>query len=442
MKRTPSYDIAILGGGLAGLTAALIAARAGRAVAVFEKASHLGGRATTQETGGFYFNQGPHALYRAGHGARILKELGIAYAGHRASYEGSWVLHQGQRHPMPGTPEKIQGSAFFSTAAKAELLALQSKLMSGSYPTADWQARTAREWLDTQITQPELRALMQGQMRLATYCGDFDRLSAGAALEQMIVASQDGVDYLDGGWQTLVAALETAALKAGVTLHARHAVTGLEFQTNQTMLHFTEGASYTARTVISTLPPAAIARLVGAKTAPSLQRWAETLTPVHAACLDVAFDHLPVKDYQFAIGLDQPLYYSVHTRSARLAPEGGSLIQVAKYLKADAEQNGPALRSELEALMDTFQPGWRQATVHQRFLPRMLVTHAIVSPAGRPPVAVPELPQLHLAGDWVGPQGMLVDASLTSACAAAHSALDSVATSRHSEMTAPALLTA
>jgi phytoene dehydrogenase-like protein len=442
MNHTPSHDIAILGGGLAGLTAALIAARAGRSVAVFEKASHLGGRATTQETGGFYFNQGPHALYRAGQGARILKELGIAYAGHRASYEGSWVLYQGQRHPLPGTPEKIQASAFLSPAAKAELLALQSKLMSG-YPTTDWQTRSAREWLDTQIIQPESRALLEGQMRLATYCGDSDRLSAGAALDQMIVASQDGVDYLDDGWQTLVTALETAALAAGVTLHTRHAVTGLEFHANQAVLHFSEGTPHTAKAVISTVPPAAIARLVGPQTAPSLQRWAENLVPVHAACLDVALQHLPEKDYQFAIGLDQPLYYSVHTRSARLAPEGGSLIQVAKYLKADEGENGPALRSELETLMDTFQPGWQQAAVvHQRFLPRMLVTHAIVSPAGRPPVAVPELPKLHLAGDWVGPQGMLVDASLVSARAAAQSTLDYTASARHSEMAAPARLSA
>ncbi|HEY1081952.1 MAG TPA: FAD-dependent oxidoreductase [Prosthecobacter sp.] len=58
MKISPDYDIAILGGGLAGLTAALYAARAGHAVAVFEKGPHAGGRATTQETDGYYFNQG------------------------------------------------------------------------------------------------------------------------------------------------------------------------------------------------------------------------------------------------------------------------------------------------------------------------------------------------------------------------------------------------
>lgn len=425
MKISPDYDIAILGGGLAGLTAALYAARAGHAVAVFEKGPHAGGRATTQETDGFYFNQGPHAVYRAGEGRRILGELGIIYSGSRATYDGSWVIHQKSHHPLPGTEESVLNSPFLTEAGKAELLALRARLANG-YPTRDWDHRTVREWLDTEIAQPEVRALMEGQLRLSTYCNEPSLQSAGAALDQLLVGAADGVDYLDGGWQSLVAALEKAAIAAGAVILTRHAVSEINAQTEQVSLRFADGSTSIAKVVISTLPPEVIARLAGTGQAPALQRWAESLTPVYAACLDIALQHLPQPDHQFAIGLDEPLYYSVHTRSARLAPEGGALIQLAKYLdRTSATEGKPEdIRAELEALMDRFQPGWREVLVHQRFLPRMLVTHAVVTPAGRPPVQGAGFPNLLLAGDWVGPHGMLVDTSLSSARDAAQSALD------------------
>ena len=51
----------VIGAGLAGLTAAATAARAGRPVVVVE-AHAAGGRARTDERSGYRFNQGPHAL--------------------------------------------------------------------------------------------------------------------------------------------------------------------------------------------------------------------------------------------------------------------------------------------------------------------------------------------------------------------------------------------
>ncbi|HET6407159.1 MAG TPA: FAD-dependent oxidoreductase, partial [Chthoniobacteraceae bacterium] len=53
------FDVAVIGGGLAGLTAAVIAARAGRTVVLLEMGPHFGGRATTQDVDGYEFNQGP-----------------------------------------------------------------------------------------------------------------------------------------------------------------------------------------------------------------------------------------------------------------------------------------------------------------------------------------------------------------------------------------------
>ena len=51
-------DAVIVGGGLAGLTAATVLAKGGMSVTLYEKSNRLGGRATTKEINGFHFNWG------------------------------------------------------------------------------------------------------------------------------------------------------------------------------------------------------------------------------------------------------------------------------------------------------------------------------------------------------------------------------------------------
>ncbi len=55
-------DVAIVGSGLAGLTATAYLVRGGRRVCVLERATEPGGRAMTSVEDGFAFNLGPHAL--------------------------------------------------------------------------------------------------------------------------------------------------------------------------------------------------------------------------------------------------------------------------------------------------------------------------------------------------------------------------------------------
>lgn len=412
-----SFDIAIVGGGLAGLTAALYAARAGHAVVLFEKDSHGGGRATTHVAQGFHLNQGPHALYAGGHGIGILRELGIHYTGQTASYEGSWMLRHGEKFPMPGTPLQLAATGLLSAGAKLEAASLFASMPRLAQDAdARW---TVREWLDQKIQHADLRSMFEGLIRLSTYCDEATAQNAKAALTQTAMGRQ-GVEYLDHGWQTLVDRLREAIEAEGVRVEMRAPVARIRADEDGATVVLAGGETINARCVISTASPAATARLVNNGAIPSLRQAADGAIPIHAACLDVALKRLPDAAHQFAIGLDRPWYYSVHTRSAKLAPDGGAVIQVAKYLNQQAAESAASVQKELEGILDWLQPGWRNELVEKRFLPRMLVANAVVTSFheeghGRPGPATPELPTLFLAGDWVGAHGMLVDASLASA---------------------------
>ena len=64
---------------------------------------------------------------------------------------------------------------------------------------------------------------------------------------------------------------------------------------------------------------------------------AKEAKPVRLVCLDVALSSLPDEDALFALGVDRPLYFSVHSAYAKLAPNGGALIHIAKYLGTSIE---------------------------------------------------------------------------------------------------------
>ena len=101
-----------------------------------------------------------------------------------------------------------------------------------------------------------------------------------------------------------------------------------------------------------------------------------------------------------------------------------------KYL-APGEHDADGVAEELERLIDTVHPGWRDVLVKRRYLPNMIVSHwsplaSLGGLAGRPGPAVAVVKGLFVAGDWVGSEGMLTEAVFASARRAAGLALAEV----------------
>ena len=423
---TATADVAVVGGGIAGLTAAAVLARAGRSVVLFERSSRAGGRAGTADENGFKLNIGPHALYIGGEAARVLGDLGIVLSGGKPDASGAHLVRGGRAFPFPN-----RALALLTTGALSLLERVESARILGSLARIDPAERegtTAREWIERTARREGTRDLLAALLRVSSYTADLDRYDAGAAIAQLQLALGGGVRYLDGGWQSLVDALRAEAERHGATIVTGERVTRVEPAGPRHVVRLASGRTVTTAATVLALGPREAAKLVEQADTP-LGAWAEDATPIRAACLDLALRRLPRPSEWFALGLDRPLYLSAHSRWARLAPGDGAVVHAMMYLPTEGAGAAHEVRAELEALVDTIQPGWRKVLVSSRFMPSILVSNAIATVGTRgtkrrPGPAVPGAEGLFVAGDWVGPYGMLADASLASAHRAAMLALD------------------
>lgn len=144
--------------------------------------------------------------------------------------------------------------------------------------------------------------------------------------------------------------------------------------------------------------------------------------PSRVATLDIVLSSLPNPNVYGAYGMDVPLYLSLHSAFAKLSIDGnGVLFHAMKYLDSSVVPNPIKDKLELEGLLDRVQPGWRKLVVKQRFLPNMIASYAFIDQdskgvmGDRPDMKVPGVDNLYIIGDWVGPEGMLADASFASA---------------------------
>jgi hypothetical protein len=120
-EQPKDFDIAVVGGGLAGLASAALAARAGKKVVVIEKGRAVGGRAATQTKSGFFLNQGPHALYRGSAAMRALRTLDIEITGGVPSVAGSFAWFGGRLHTLLGGFVSLLTTSLLPLAGKLEL---------------------------------------------------------------------------------------------------------------------------------------------------------------------------------------------------------------------------------------------------------------------------------------------------------------------------------
>jgi phytoene dehydrogenase-like protein len=437
-------QVAVIGGGMAGLTAAIEAAEAGASVTLYDARSSLGGRARTHLRDGFQFNEGAHALYIGGPTMAMLKRLGLEPTGAIPDVGNGVGVDGDLIGRMPAGALTLLRTPLLK-GDRLALLKLFAKLPRLN--PADYATMTVRQAMQTLLGEGVAARFCEALIRLSAYGNDPTQASADAGLAQLKMGMDTGVKYLDGGWQVMVDGLLAHARAAGVMVRSQAKVSAVRLLAGEagepdTRVELTvDGHQETFGSVVLAAGGPRQAAGLLKDSVPAAATWAAQARPAAAACLDVGLAAPWGDNPTFVLGIDEPLYLSVHAPAANLAPEGHTLVHVMRYNTPDETPDvdggtGPH-RLACERLLDRIRPGWRDDAIHVGFRPHLLAatdqpSAARGGMAGRPPVVVADAPGIFLAGDWVGDTGVLVDASVASGQLAGRSAAASV--NAHAEL--------
>jgi phytoene dehydrogenase-like protein len=374
-------DVTVVGGGLAGMVAAITAAEQGAKVHLYEAHQTLGGRARSSSPP-FVANDGPHALYDNGPlwpwllqrdliGRPARPSLG-ALAASRFRWHGRL-----RRRPP---------------AAVLRLLANRNRTVPVDQDFHGWVAAAHGEQAATAVAN---------LLGVATFDADPGRLSAAFAWEVLLrVFGQlpAAARYVIGGWGAMVARLQAYARQLGVVIELGARVDRLP-----------------EPPVIVATSLEAARQLLGDDTL----RWDSGRTVL----LDVGLRHR--RGDLFVISdLDEAGWAERFTASdPTLAPPGHSLVQAQMPLRP-GESGTEGLR-RLERLLELGYPSWRERLVWRRHGMANGRTGALDLPGRtwRDRPAVDRGDGVFLAGDMVAASGLLSEVAFHSALAASRAAL-------------------
>jgi phytoene dehydrogenase-like protein len=378
--------ITIIGGGLAGLTAAIACAEEGCKVRLLEAHEALGGRARST-AGPYKANLGPHVIYKDGGFWAWLAERDLlpAYAG----------------LPLSGIRFRWQGKARRTPPLGAipSVLRLRGREAPIDTDFRSWAAAHSDE---------RTAEMLSAAAGVYTFHHDPGELSAAFIWNhsvRVLLSPPPTARYLIGGWSSLVESLETHVRQLGVEIETGHRVDALPRDP----------------TIVATELKQARA-LLGDDTLD----WPSGNT----VCLDLGLSHrrgdpFVVSDLDEAGWIER---FSAPDPS--LAPEGEELVQAQIPIRPGESPEQTARR--LDRLLDVSLPNWRERETWRR----RQVMSARTGPLDYPGKSWRDRPAIDrgngvfLAGDMVAAPGLLSEVSWASALEASRLALEAAKSSR------------
>ncbi|WP_035921307.1 NAD(P)/FAD-dependent oxidoreductase [Frankia sp. QA3] len=380
-------NITIVGGGLAGLTAAISCAEKGARVTVHEAHSTLGGRARSTPPP-YVTNDGTHVFYRNGEPWRWLVERGLA---------GSYVrLTWGEVMRM-----RFRRRGRLRSSLPAGYLRM-TLLGRRRVPPDD---RSFRDWALDHFSEQAVNDSV-GFLGPVLYDADPARLSASFVFERLLRVGTPRfplpTGYVLGGWGAVIDRMASRARELGVTIATNSRVTELPED---------------GPVIVATSLDAARALLKD-----QTLQWESGVS----ALLDVVLTPSQ-RDGNATFDMDEGGFvghYSEHDPS--LVPEGETLWQGQMPMRP-GESKAAAL-TRLGTLYDLAAPDWRDRIRWQRDYVSRGRTGALDLPGftWRDRPAIDRGDGVFLVGDSVAAPGILAEASINSGRTAANLAVELV----------------
>jgi hypothetical protein len=380
-----SDTITVVGGGLAGLTAAITAAEGGAEVRLLEAHEELGGRARST-AGPYKANLGPHAL--------LCNSPFWAWLGERD------LLPPWARPRLSGFRFRWHDEIRRVPAVGAAVAVLR---LRGSKPPVDLDFRT---WAADQVGLDAADQIARSA-GILTYYHDPGALSAAFLWEPImraVLAAPPSVRYPIGGWTNIVTRMHDRARSLGVEIERGVHVDSLPE------------------------PPVIVAtELSDARALLGLDESLDWLSG-NAVCLDLVLEHRRGDPYVVA-DLQETGWVERFTAADRtLAPAGEELIQAQMPIRPGESPETAAGR--LEQLLDDSFVGWRDRERWRRRQVMCKRTGALDPPGKtwRDRPAIDRGGAVFLAGDMVAAPGCLSEIAWASAVQAGELALAAATT--------------
>ncbi|HWF55585.1 MAG TPA: FAD-dependent oxidoreductase [Solirubrobacteraceae bacterium] len=372
-------QITIVGGGIAGLTAAITAAEQGGRVRLLEAHRELGGRARSTD-GPYKANLGPHALLS---GSPFWHWLGKRD-----------LIPPHARPPLSGVRFRWRDDIRRVPAVGAAVAAL--RLRSRSAPVE----LDFRTWASSHVGE-EAAEILARSSGILTYYHDPGALSAAFLWEPLVrglLSAPPAARFPIGGWTSIV-----------TRLRDRAAALGVELQTGTRVTELPSG-------------PVIVATELGDARA-LLGDESLIWLGGHSVCLDLGLRHRRGDPF-VVVDLQETGWVERHSAAdPSLAPDGEELIQAQMPIRPGESPDAAAGR--LERLLDAAFAGWRERETWRRRQVMDRRTGALDLPgqSWRDRPAVDRGDGVFIAGDMVAAPGCLSEIAWASGVEAAGLAL-------------------
>jgi phytoene dehydrogenase-like protein len=386
--------ITVVGGGLAGLTAAITCAEQGAEVVLIEAHEKLGGRARSM-TGPYKANLGPHALLSNSPFWMWLGGRGLLPPSARPRLSGVRFRWQNDIRRVP------------AVGAAVALLRLRGR-------TAPVEL-SFREWATDHVGSESAEVLARSA-GILTYYHDPGELSAAfvwGPLERGLLSAPPAARYPIGGWNAIVDRMVQRARELGVVIRS-------------------------GERCVSLPEPPLIVALELADARRLLEDESLVWLSGNAVCFDLAMKHRRGDPF-VVVDLQETGWVERYTAAdPSLAPEGEELIQAQMPIRPG--ESPASATDRLESLLDAVFVDWRGRETWRR---RQVLTgrSGALDLPGRTWQDRPAIDRgdgVFLAGDMVAAPGCLSEIAWASAMEASRLALVSAGVARASAMSAGA----